>query len=163
MGTTVYEETVFATRLVAVLAVVTVALLALVLYQYLGTDTGLASGIGVITLGLCLLFILLTVNFRQVHIRITETGLTVGYGILSTTVNWDRVRACRTDEESSIRYGGWGLRVARIGGTWRLVFNTIDDSRVVVDVAGGRFGEIAFSTADPDRVIELIRQQADLA
>lgn len=160
MTGTVYEEQLFAGAFVAILGATTAALGALVAYQ-LAFENGLGSSLGVVSVALFVLFAALTVNFRRLSIRLTEAGVTVGYGVIRTTVPWERITACTADEASSLRYGGWGVRVTRIGGRWRLVFNTVGDDRVVLRTDGGRFREIAFSTARPEAVRATVARHID--
>ena len=160
MVRTVYEETLFAKRLTAILVVMTLLLFGLVVFQLAVSTDSVQSTLGAVSVGLFVLFAALTLNFRRLHIRMTEEDITIGYGVFTTTVPWERVSGCRSDENSVIRYGGWGLRVTRIGGDWRLVYNTMGDARVVLAVTGSRFGEIAFSTAAPEQVIRTVEQYA---
>lgn len=160
MAETVYEETLFAKRLTAILGVMTALLFGLIVFQVVVESESLQSTLGSLSVALFVLFAVLTVNFRRLHIRMTAADITIGYGIFTTTVPWERVTGCRVDNNSVVRYGGWGIRVTRIGGDWRLVYNTMGDPRVILGVADGRFGEISFSTAHPEEVIETVSKHA---
>ena len=161
MATTVYEESRFSTRLTAILATITVLVFALVVYQFLTEPDELRSMLGVISVVLLVLFATLTVNFRRLSVHITDESVTIGYGVFRSEVPWRHIEGCSVDETSTLRYGGWGIRVTRVGGSWRLVYNTMDDPRVVMAVSTGRFREIAFSTRDPETVVEIIERHAE--
>ncbi|TES83470.1 MAG: hypothetical protein E3J91_02070 [Hadesarchaea archaeon] len=63
------------------------------------------------------------------------------------------------DEASTIRYGGWGIRIGRVKGKWILVYNVIRCPRVVLSLREGRFREFVFSTKSPEQVIKVVKQQ----
>lgn len=105
-----------------------------------------------------LFFLGLTINFKNFTINIDHEGITVGYGMLKTEIPWERVEDCYIDEASTLWYGGWGIRVGRIKGKWRTVYNVIGGPRVVVSLNEGWVREIVFSTKKPDRVIRTIRK-----
>ncbi len=107
--------------------------------------------------GMFLLFLLITGNFSRLKIKITSDGLSVGYGITRKKVPWERIENCHVDESSAIRYGGYGIRFTRVGGKWRTGYNVIGTPRVVISLNEGFVREIAFSTKNPDEVMEVIK------
>ena len=63
------------------------------------------------------------------------------------------------DETSMIRYGGWGIRIGRFGGRWRLIFNVIGKKGVLLQLNQGKFREFVFSTNSPKEIIKIIKDQ----
>jgi len=84
----------------------------------------------------------------------------VGYGLIKKEIPWERIEDCEIDEVSSLRYGGWGIRLTRVGGRWRAAYNVVGISRVVVSLDEGWMGEVAFSTKSPDKVTQVIKDHS---
>ena len=99
-------------------------------------------------------------NFNKLAIKITTQSITVGFGVFKRVIPWDNINSCYLDDASAIRsYGGWGIRMAKVKGKWRLVYNVIGCPTVVLELEKGRFREFVFSTKNPDGVIDVMRQQ----
>jgi hypothetical protein len=98
-----------------------------------------------------LLFLRTTINFRRLTIRATSQSLNVGYGILKSTILWENIEDCYLDTASAISYGGWGIRIAKVEGRWKLVYNVLRIPRGVLSLDKGRFGELVISTKNPKR------------
>ena len=101
----------------------------------------------------------LIANFRVLVIRITGQSVTVAYGLIKRTILWDDIEAGFADDSSWLGYGGWGARIARIEGRWRLAFNVIGASGVVLRLRKGRVREFMFSTKNPQQVLDIINRQ----
>jgi hypothetical protein len=108
---------------------------------------------------MALLFLGITINFSRLSIKMTSRSAIVGYGICKRTIPWEDIERCYVDEASSIRYGGWGIRIGRVEGKWRLVYNVIGAPRVVLSLKSGWFREFVFSTKNPEAVMTIIRQR----
>ena len=99
-------------------------------------------------------------NFNKLAIEITTQSINVGFGVFKRAIPWDNINSCYLDDASAIRsYGGWGIRMAKVKGKWRLVYNVIGCPTVVLELERGRFREFVFSTKNPDGVMETARQQ----
>ena len=98
----------------------------------------------------------LIANFRVLVIRITDQTITVAYGIVKRTIPWGDIESGFRDESPTFGYGGWGARIARIEGRWRLAFNVIGASGVVLHLRKGRVREFMFSTKDPEQVLDIV-------
>ena len=99
-------------------------------------------------------------NFNKQAIMITTQSITVGNGVLKRTIPWSNVSSCYLDDASAFgSYGGWGIRMAKVKGKWRLVYNVIGSPTVVLELKKGRFREFVFSTKNPDGVMEIARKQ----
>jgi hypothetical protein len=102
--------------------------------------------------------IALLVNFLRLTTKITPQGIRVSFGIFKRVITWENVKGCYIDEASAVRYGGWGVRIGRVKGRWRLVYNVIRCPRIVVELKEGRFKEFVFSTKNPEEIMEIIRR-----
>lgn len=99
-------------------------------------------------------------NFNKLAIEITTQSINVGFGVFKRVIPWDNIKGSYLDEASAISsYGGWGIRMAKVKGKWRLVYNVIGCPAVVLELEKGRFREFVFSTKNPDGVMETARQQ----
>lgn len=101
----------------------------------------------------------LVANFRVLVIRITGQSVTVSYGLIKRTIPWGDIEAGFRDESSLLGYGGWGIRIARVEGRWRLAFNVIGAPGVVLRLRKGRAREFMFSTKNSEQVLDIIARQ----
>ena len=162
----IYKEIIpfhLATLIIGIFAAISLSLLVLLLYQVLGGPVGDNPAPDWFYIVMFLFFAELTyfvTNFNKLAIRITTQSITVGYGILRRTIPWDDVNGCYQDESSAIgSYGGWGIRMGKVKGRWRLVYNVMGCPTVVLELDKGRFKEFVFSTRNPEMVLEIAKQQ----
>jgi len=162
----IYEEIVPFTLMKLVLGVfIACALLFLVLfvYQALVKPVGANPAPDWVYLLMFLWFAGLTAlirNFNKLAIKVSTQSITVGFGIFKRVISWDDIHGCYVDDASAFgSYGGWGIRMAKVKGKWRLVYNVIGSPTVVLELDKGRFREFVFFTKNPERVMEVARQQ----
>lgn len=155
----IYEEKIFSKWITVILVSVTVGLLFVLVYQILLEPIGTRPAPSWFFLIMFLLFLGVTINFSRLTIRMTHRSLSVGYGIFKRTILWENVENCYLDEASTIRYGGWGIRIGRVKGKWRLVYNVIGWPRAVLSLKKGRFKEFVFSTKNPEEVMNVVKQR----
>ena len=99
-------------------------------------------------------------SLTRLTIEITPQYIKVAFGIFRQTIPWDNVSGCYLAWSSSAPdYSGWGVSVRRVGGKWRRGFSVSGCNNVVMRKEKGMFKEFAFSTKDPERVMEIARQQ----
>ncbi len=158
MEATLYKERILSGWNIAIMAVVVFALLAVLLYQLLVGPLGTEPAPNGFFIGMIVFFVALGINFAGLSITVGVDGVTVGYGIIRHRVEWGNIVSCRIDESSAVRYGGWGIRTAWVGGKRRLVYNIIGAPRVVVEKRTGRHHELAFSTRNPEAVMGAINE-----
>lgn len=103
----------------------------------------------------------LIANFRVLVVRITSQSVTVAYGLIKRTIPWCDIEESFLDSSSPLGYGGWGARIARVEGRWRLAFNVIGASGVVLRLRKGRAREFMFSTKNPQQVLDIINRQIE--
>ena len=111
---------------------------------------------------MCLFFAFMTFiicNFSKLAVKATSKSLTVSYGVFRRVIPWEDVADCYVDESPTIAYGGYGIRIGRVNGKSRLVYNVLGGDRVVLALKKGRFNEFVFSTNNPDAVMDVIKKQ----
>lgn len=113
---TIYEERVFSKWSTIVLATVTIALLFVLVYQLLVGPIGTHPAPNWVFLAMFLLFLAITGNFATLTIKMTPRRISVGYGIIKYVMAWENVADCYPDMASITRYGGWGIRLGKVGG-----------------------------------------------
>ena len=155
----IYEEKVFSKGITGILAVATCGFLFAWIYQNFVEPIGIPSVPNWLFLLMFLLFLGVTINFSRLVIRITSKSMVVGYGVFKQDISWQNIKDCYLDKTSTIRYGGWGIRIGRVKGKWRLVYNVMGGPRVVLSLKKGRFREFVFSTKSPEHVMRVIKQQ----
>jgi len=154
-----YEEHIFSKGITGILVVVTVGFLFVLVYQILVGPIGTPPAPNWFFLLMFLLCLGLTFNFSKLSIRITPQSVNVGYGIFKHIIFLENVENCYLDEASTVRYGGWGIRIGRVKGKWRLVYNVIGGPRTVLSLKKGRFREFVFSTKNPEEVMKVVKQR----
>ncbi|TFH35751.1 MAG: hypothetical protein E4G93_03250 [Dehalococcoidia bacterium] len=157
MGRIIYEERLFSRWITLMLGVVTLLMLWQVTRQLQGGSPADGAPSWLLPLML-LLFALLTINFAWLTIRFTDEEAVIGYGVLRSRIRWQDILDCYPDDASVGRYGGWGIRFGSYNGRRRLIYNTISDPRVVLHVSGTSFPELVFSTAQPEDVVNWVRE-----
>lgn len=103
----------------------------------------------------------ITINFSRLTLKIGSEGLKVGYGLFKNNISWDEIDDCYLDETSSFWYAGWGFRIARMGGRWRMVYNSVGGPRVVISLEEGWKEEVVISTKNPDEVMRKIEYHSE--
>jgi len=155
----IYKEKVFSKWITVMLSIITIGFFFILVYQILIGPIGTRPAPSWFFLAMFLLFLGLTVNFSNLNIKMTLRYLSVGYGIFKHNIPWENIEDCYLDEASTIRYGGWGIRIRIVKGKWRLVYNVIGGPRVVLSLNKGKFKEFVFSTNNPQKVIEVVKQK----
>ncbi len=153
-----YEEKILSKWKIGTFALITAVLLFLLLYQLLSGPIGKHPAPNWFFLFMFLLFFCLTINFSRLSIRITSRYISVRYGIFKRQVLLENIEDCYLDRGLAFRYGGWGIRLAKVKGKWRLVYNIMGIPLVVLLLKKGKLREFLFATKNHDNVIEMIRK-----
>ena len=98
-------------------------------------------------------------NLRSMQIGITDDMLRASFGFIKFKIPLDGIADVYTDEKSSLKYGGWGVRLWKQKGNWVLAYTTIGYKRVVLELKEHKYKKFVFSTAHPEEVINIIQQQ----
>jgi len=105
-----------------------------------------------------LAFGLLVLNFSSLTISATTRGLTAAYGHFRHSVAWEDIAGVELDQGSALKqYGGYGIRYGWRNGRLVLVYNTMGNALILLDVNKGNYRYFGFSTKRPDEVMSLIR------
>jgi hypothetical protein len=157
MGSILYEERLFSRWMTLTLGAVTLFILWRVMQQLQGGVPVDDSPSWLLPLML-VVFVLVTVNFAWLTIRITDEEAVIAYGVIRHRIRLEEIEDCYADTASAIRYGGFGIRRGWYNGMHRLIYNTIGDPRVVLLTTDSSTPEFVFSTTQPERVMDLVRE-----
>jgi hypothetical protein len=111
----------------------------------------------------CLFALLLfySVNYRTLLVRFTEESLKLIFGIFTWTVPFENIEECQLDDDLPMlmKYGGAGIHFMLIRKRYRVSFNFLEHSRVVIGLKrrAGLVRDISFSTCQPNELIQLIQ------
>jgi hypothetical protein len=155
-----YEERIIAKWLLLIFVALLSLMLFFPLYQMIIGPLGDEPAPNWFYLLLFLVFFVLAINFYGISIKISHQYISVNYGLFKKVYQFDNIEAIRVDDTTAIKYGGAGIRVAKIKGKRTLIFNVIGGPRIVLALKEGRFQEFVFSTRNPDRLIETIKNHA---
>ena len=103
------------------------------------------------------LFILLTINFRHIEIKLTDEYIKVSYGIFSKTLNWVDIIDCEADEKN--QFYGWGIRVGRYKKQWVQVYNVIGGPRVVFLTGKKTPKGLIISTKNSQEILNIAKRK----
>ena len=158
----IYEERLLAKGFILIFTPIAAIMLIILMYAILGEPVDDIPALPLLFLFMFLLFLGLAINFRRLNIIITPSTITVGFGIIKKKIPLENVSDCNPDEVSAIRYGGFGIRMARVNGKKRLVYNTIGTPRCVLSLKQGKFRDFVFSTKNPEEVINVVKNELRL-
>ncbi len=95
----------------------------------------------------------------KLRIGITPDLLRASFGFIKFEVSLSSVSNVYTDEKSSLKYGGWGVRMRKYKEGWVLAYTTIGYKRVVLELEEHKYRRFIFSTAHPEELVNVIKQQ----
>jgi hypothetical protein len=148
--------------IIALFVVLAVFFLAMFISELVSEPIGDKAAPEWFYLVMCLFFVLMTfviANFSKLVIKATSRSFTVSYGMFKRVIPWEDIAGCYADESTAYSYGGYGIRIGRVNGKARLVYNVLGGERVVLGLKKGRFNEFVFSTNNPDAVMDVIKRQ----
>ena len=108
-----------------------------------------------IMLGVAVLLYSLT----RLKLGITTEVIRASFGFIKFEVSISNIAKVSTDEGSSLKYGGWGVRLAMGRSGWMLAYTSIGFRRVVLELKEHKYKYFIFSTAHPEEVVDVINQQ----
>lgn len=106
--------------------------------------------------------LLIGLNFSAIQIRVTNVDIRVSYGLISKTLAWKDVTTCEIDDRSTVRYGGWGIRLGFINGKPVTVYNTLGGTRVAFLTEGGKPRGLVVTTRHPEALMRVSRQLVEM-
>lgn len=161
----IYEETIpfgIARLISAVMLIIGFVLLLLWLWQAGGNPIGggalpdiyyAVMALFMIAMGVFLL------AFRNLKINIYSDKLLASFGFIKHSVSLGNITDISDDTNTSLKYGGWGVRLKRYKEGWVLAYTTIGYKRVVLGLNEGKYKRFVFSTANPEEVTSIIKSQ----
>lgn len=155
----IYEEKIFAKVIGGLLGVVSVFILIILIYQITVGPLGDDPAPSYFFLIMFIFLFILTLNFSRLIIRVSFQAVTVGYGIIKKRIPMENIEDCEIDKTPAVRYGGAGIRTARIKGEWVLVYNVVGGPRCVLKLKEGRIKKFVFSTKNPEEIVNVIKGQ----
>jgi len=124
----------------------------------LGTDNELPAVFFLVMAVIMLAVAVFLTNFMKLRIGITPDLLRASFGFIKFEVPLSSVSKVYTDEKSSLKYGGWGVRGRKYKEGWALAYTTIGYKRVVLELEGHKYKRFVFSTAHPEEVVNVVNQ-----
>jgi Ca2+/Na+ antiporter len=122
-----------------------------------GLDT-----LAIIFLGLVVLFIFYSLNYRTLKIHLKHVSLELKFGIFTWKIPFDNIESCRLDDNLSalMKNGGAGIHFMTVDHRYRASFNFLEYPRVVIALKkkAGLVRDISFSTRRPEEVLSLIEK-----
>jgi hypothetical protein len=98
-------------------------------------------------------------NLTRLRLGITTEVVRASFGFIKFEVPFRNVEDAYIDEKSGLKYGGWGIRLTKIKEGWLLAYTSIGYKRVVLELKEHKYKKFVFSTAHPEEVINVIKQQ----
>jgi hypothetical protein len=95
----------------------------------------------------------------RLRLGITMDVVRASFGFIKFEVPFSNVEDVYTDEKSSLKYGGWGVRVTKAKEGWLLAYTSVGYKRVVLELKEHKYKRFIFSTAHPEEVVNVIKQQ----
>lgn len=152
MASYIYQEKIFSRLNAGIFAVIIMFLIFTLVYQRLVDPVGSVPAPDWFLILMIFLFLAVGLNFSTLTVTIDYENITVGYGLIKNRIPRSIIEKCYIDETSSVLYGGWGIRIGRIKGNWRLIYNTVGTRRVVLGLRNRWYKEFVFSTQNPEEI-----------
>jgi len=124
-----------------------------------GIDEELPSYFFLIMAAIMFTIAVLLFNMTRLKLGITTGAVMASFGLIKFEVPLGNVADAYTDERSSLKYGGWGIRLTKAKEGWLLAYTSIGFKRVVLELKEHKYKRFVFSTAHPDEVVNVINQQ----
>ena len=156
MNRNAYSEELLSVKTLALFVLLTLVFLGLFGLNLLHNGW---NGWAIAILCISIFFLFYVFNYRMLKISLTPETLKLSFGIITWAIALSNIEACYTDPTSLWRIGGAGIHFTWIHGKYRAFWNFLEYPRVVITLKKkkGLVQEIAFSTSQPERVMEIIR------
>lgn len=138
---------------------IALALLFLALFVWRVSAVGFGI-LAVVFLVFCGFFAFYALNYRTLIVQLSAELLMLKFGVFTWKIPLEHIEACALDDISLWRIGGAGIHFSFIRGRYRAMFNFLEHPRVVVmlKTKKGPVQDIAFSTRQPERVLQLLQE-----
>jgi hypothetical protein len=97
-------------------------------------------------------------QFRRLEIIMTYQGITIKFDRIKKFIPWTDIESYRTITANKfLNSGGWKIRLGRSG--WYVMYTVIGKPRISLKLNSGKIRELLFSTANPQKVSGIIKEQ----
>ena len=97
--------------------------------------------------------------FRSLKISIYSDELLASFGFIKHSFSLGNVTDISDDTDTSLKYGGWGVRLRLYKEDWVLAYTMMGYKRVALGFKEGKYRRFVFSTANPEEVTGIIKSQ----
>jgi hypothetical protein len=153
-----YSETIPTYAIMTMLYAVALLLVYMLYYQISYGPFGSKPAPNFTLACMALLFLLIGINCNAIRIHLTEVDVRVSYGVFHKTLLWKDISSCEADDQSALRYGGWGVRFGMIRGKKVLVFNTFGGKRAAFLTKLEKSRGLAVSTRNRDELMRISKR-----
>ena len=98
-------------------------------------------------------------SLTKLRLGITTDVVRASFGFIKFKVPFSNVNDVYIDEKTSLKYGGWGVRATKAKEGWLFAYTSIGYKRVVLELKEHKYKRFIFSTAHPEEVVNVIKQQ----
>ena len=148
-----YEENRLSIGMIIIVGSITLILTYFLIHQLLFGPTGTKSVPTYILIFLVVLFALSTINFSRIRIRLTDSGMSVYYGILGSERKWSDFTTCEKDGKNY--FYGWGIRFGRYKKQWVWIYNVVGGPRVAFITSKSNPKGLIVSTLKPEEIVRI--------
>lgn len=109
---------------------------------------------------LTFLFLLYSLNYRTLKIRLDRQVLRLKFGVFSYTIPLENIQSGQLDELNWYqKYGGAGIHFMSVRGRYRASFNFLEYPRIVITLREkvGWVRDVSFSTRKPEKILSLLQ------
>ncbi len=98
-------------------------------------------------------------TLTKLRVGITTDLLGASFGLIKFEVPLRNISSVSAYEKSSLKYGGWGVRMRNYREGWTLAYTTIGYKRVGLALEENKYRRFIFSTAHSEEVVNIIKEQ----
>ena len=157
-GGFLYRERVSSRRTLLFFALLTLLFLVLSVWRFW---TAGADALTWLFAFLALFFLFYVLNYRILHIAVTQKSLRLVFGIFTWHAPLNRIEGAYSDHLTFLqRMGGAGIHFMIVRGRYRVFFNFLEYPRVTLLLAHprGLVREVSFSTRRPRELLSTLAQ-----
>ncbi|MDD4873530.1 MAG: hypothetical protein PHE15_00915 [Dehalococcoidales bacterium] len=98
-------------------------------------------------------------TLTKLRIGITQDTLRASFGFIKFETPFKNINNIYEDTRSSLKYGGCGVRIAKLKEGMTLAYTTIGEKKVVVELKESKYKLFVFSTSHPEEIVNVIKNQ----
>jgi len=109
-----------------------------------------------------LFFFFYVINYRVLHITITDLTLQLDFGRVHWRTDLENIaKITLYDPPFWIKYGGAGVHFAAVEGEYKAFFNFLEYPRLLVrfNQKQGLVQALVFTTCQPDQILEILEKR----